>query len=368
MENTQNLNSKKNYSPLKIGPAISVWPPVVLAPMAGVTNYPYRKICYEFGAGLCISEMVSARGLVEENEKTWGLTHFGAKESPRSLQIFGAEPKILAEAIRRVRDRVDHIDINFGCPVPKIMKKGGGAMIPAKPELCRQVVRSAVKAADPIPVSIKVRIGLDEDHFTFQDAGKIAEDEGCAYIGLHARTVKQRYSGRARWDIIGELKSLVNIPVLGNGDIWQAPDAFRLLDGTGCDGVIIGRGCLGNPWIFQHLKMLFEGTDKPTRPPLEDVVDVIRKHYRLLREFVGDSKGADMKMRKFGTWYVSGIKNATVLRKKFQTIASEKDLEEVLEEMLESGYMSGLPDPSHPSDYSKRSGVLSKRSEVLGEH
>ncbi|MBI4586696.1 MAG: tRNA dihydrouridine synthase DusB [Planctomycetes bacterium] len=338
------------YRPLKIGPKIEIWPPVVLAPMAGVTNYPYRKICYEFGAGLCISEMVSARGLVEGNERTWEVAHFGPDERPRSLQIFGAEPEVLGEAVRRVKERVDHIDINFGCPAPKILKRGAGAAIPAQPALCRRVVRAAVKAADPVPVSIKVRLGLDEERFTFRDAGRIAEEEGCAYIGLHARTVAQRYGGRARWDYIEELKCLVRIPVLGNGDIWQAPDAFRMLAATGCDGVIIGRGCLGNPWLFAHLKMLFEGSGRPARPDLEEVAQVIRRHYRLLREHFRRPLQAEMLMRKFGTWYATGVRNAASLRRRFQTISSEADLEAVLEEMLRAGIMDGLPDPAEPSE------------------
>ena len=353
--------NKSKFAPLQIG-AHSVWPPVVLAPMAGVTNYPYRKICYEHGAGLCISEMISARGLVEENQKTWSLAHFGPEERPRSLQIFGAEPDVLFDAVRRVREKVDHIDINFGCPVPKVVKKGGGAMIPAKPELCRRVVRAAVRAADPVPVSIKVRLGLDEDRFTFRDAGRIAEEEGCAYIGLHARTVAQRYTGRARWDYIAELKELVSIPVLGNGDIWQAPDAFRLLEGTGCDGVIIGRGCLGNPWIFSHLRMLFEGGGVPRRPRLEDVINVIRHHFQLLSNFLGREQGAAMMMRKFGTWYASGVRNAATIRRRFQQISTEEDLEVVLAEMLAAGYTENLPDPSQPSDYDVRSGILTRGS------
>lgn len=326
--------------------------------MAGVTNYPYRKICYEHGAGLCISEMVSARGLVEGSEKSWELAHFGEEESPRSLQIFGAEPEILAEAIRRVRDRVDHIDINFGCPVPKVMRKGGGASIPARPELCRRVVRAAVRAGDPVPVSMKVRLGLDEDRFTFRDAGKIAEEEGCAYIGLHSRTAAQRYSGRARWDFIAELKSLVNIPVLGNGDIWQAPDAFRMMDATACDGVIIGRGCLGNPWLFRHLRMLFEGSGRPERPDIEELVGLIRKHYRLLREHVGRPLGAELMMRKFGSWYASGLRNAAEVRRRFQRVSTGEDLENVVRLILECGYADHLPDPAEPSDYSIRSGVV----------
>lgn len=347
------------FKPLPIGSKIQVWPPVVLAPMAGVTNYPYRKICYEHGAGLCISEMVSARGLVEGSEKTNELAHFGRDEGYRSLQIFGAEPDIMARAIDMVKDTVDHIDINFGCPVPKLVKKGYGAAIPAKPEICRAVVRASVKAADPLPVSIKVRLGLDEEKMTFRDAGRIASDEGCAYIGLHTRTVEQRYSGRARWDFIAELKSLATIPVLGNGDIWQAPDAIRMLRTTGCDGVIIGRGCLGNPWIFRHLCMLFDGTGRPTRPSVEELLGVIRQHYHLMQSHFSRLQAPEFMMRKFGAWYASGFRNAAEIRRGFQKIDSEEDLEEVLALMVEYGYMDNLPDPAEPSDYSKRSGIVS---------
>jgi nifR3 family TIM-barrel protein len=304
--------------------------------------------------------MVSARGLVEGSDRTWELAQFGPEESPRSLQIFGAEPSVLAEAVRRIRDRVDHIDINFGCPVPKIMRKGGGASIPAKPALCRSVVRAAVRAADPVPVSIKVRLGLDEERFTFRDAGRIAEEEGCAYIGLHARTVDQRYSGRARWDFIAELKSLVAIPVLGNGDIWQAPDAFRMLDATGCDGVIVGRGCLGNPWLFAHLKALFEGTGQPVRPSVTELVGVIRQHYELLREYLRRERAAEFLMRKFGAWYASGLRNAAGIRRQFQRLATAEDLERLLEEIHRQGYAECLPDPAAPSDYSQRSGLLAR--------
>ena len=348
------------FAELSIGSKIRVWPPVVLAPMAGVTNYPYRKICYEHGAGLCISEMVSARGLVEGSEKTHDLAHFGADEGVRSLQVFGAEPEVLARAIEMVKDDVDHIDINFGCPVPKLMKKGCGAAIPAKPDLCRAVVSAAVKAADPLPVSIKVRLGLDEEKFTFRDAGRIASEEGCAYIGLHTRTVEQRYSGRARWDYITELKSLATIPVLGNGDIWQAPDALRMIRTTGCDGVIIGRGCLGNPWMFSHLRMLFDGSGQPRRPSVEELVAVVRRHYRLMKEHFSRPQAAEFMMRKFGTWYASGLYNASSIRRHFQKISSESDLEEVLALMVEEGYMDNLPDPAEPSDYSSRSGIVSE--------
>jgi nifR3 family TIM-barrel protein len=310
--------------------------------MAGVTSYPYRKICREYGAGLCITEMVSARALLEDHWRTQEIAQFGPEESPRSLQIFGADPEVMAEAVRRVKDNVEHIDINFGCPVPKVTRRGAGAAIPANPALCRAVVRATVRAADPVPVSVKVRLGLDEDRFTFRDAARIAEDEGCAYIAMHARTVAQRYSGAARWSYIRELREQVKIPVLGNGDIFRAQDAFLLMEQTGCDGVVIGRGCLGNPWLFADLKRMFEGTGGPVEPGLDEVIAVIRRHYRLLCDHFSLPRAADMAMRKFGTWYARGLRNAATIRRQFQTINGPEDLERVLAAMAAAGWQDGF--------------------------
>jgi nifR3 family TIM-barrel protein len=317
--------------------------------MAGVTNYPYRKICRDFGAGLCITEMVSARALKENHWRTQEIAEFGPEESPRSLQIFGSEPAVMAEAVELVRDRVDHLDINFGCPAPKVMRRGAGAVIPANPDLCRAVVRATVKAAAGVPVSVKLRLGLDEERFTFREAARIAEGEGCAYIGLHARTVAQRYSGNARWDYIAELVNQVRIPVLGNGDVFRAEDAFRLMERTGCQGVIIGRGCLGNPWLFGDLKRIFDGTGGPVAPTLEEVISIIRLHYRLLREHFSYPRAADVAMRKFGTWYARGLRNATAIRRQFQTIDGPEDLERVLAAMAAAGWQDGFR-PFEPAE------------------
>jgi len=236
-----------------IGP-IEVSPPVVLAPMAGVTNYPFRALCRRFGAGLYISEMITARPLVEGREKTLKLADFGPDESPRSLQIYGVDPRYVGEAVRRLvgEGRVDHLDLNFGCPVRKVTRKGGGAAIPAKPRLLESIVHAAVGAAEEIPVTIKFRMGIDNEHLNFLESGRIAEDQGCAGVTLHARTAAQLYDGHARWPAIGELKQAVtSIPVFGNGDIWVADDAIRMVRETGCDGVAVGRGCLGRPWLFR---------------------------------------------------------------------------------------------------------------------
>ena len=250
------------FSPLHIGP-LKVWPPVVLAPMAGVTNYPFRSLCRQYGAGLYVSEMITARPLVDGVEKTLKLADFGPEENPRSLQLYGVDPHYVGLATERlVREgRVDHIDMNFGCPVRKVTRKGGGSALPLKPKLLASIVRAAVRAAEPagVPVTIKFRLGVNDELMTYQDAGRIGQEEGCAAVGLHARTAAQLYDGEARWEYIARLKQLLSIPVLGNGDIWEAQDALRMMRMTGCDGVIVGRGCLGRPWLFRDLANIFEG-------------------------------------------------------------------------------------------------------------
>ena len=257
------LGRPDEFAAIDIGP-LSVWPPVVLAPMAGVTNWPFRRICRRFGAGLYVSEMVTARPLVEGRAKTLMLAEFGQDESPRSLQLYGVDPHYVGEAVKWLvgEGRVDHIDMNFGCPVPKVTRKGGGSAIPAKPRLLAKIVRAAVQNAGEIPITIKFRIGIDETLPTYEDAGRIAEQEGCAAVALHARTAAQLYDGEAQWDAIARLKKHVRtIPVLGNGDIWEAHDALRMMRSTGCDGVVIGRGCLGRPWLFRDLADVFEGRE-----------------------------------------------------------------------------------------------------------
>jgi nifR3 family TIM-barrel protein len=316
--------------------------------MAGVTSYPYRKICKDHGAGLCVSEMVSSRGILSGHDRTWRLAQFGADERPRSIQIFGCDPEAMAESARILRGEldVDHIDINFGCPVPKVTRKGMGAAAAEDPANFRRVVREVVRAADPVPVTIKVRLGMDESRMTFLETGKVAAGEGCAWIALHGRTARQMYSGKARWDLIRELKESVSLPVLGNGDIFEAPDAFRMMEETGCDGVVIGRGCLGNPWLFRNLKLLFEGAGLPERPAIETLVAVIREHFDLMAAHHGGCiRSASLLMRKFGTWYARGLAEATALRRAFMTLETRADLDSILERVLASGYEAGFRDP-----------------------
>ena len=329
---------RDTYPPLELGPKIRIWPPVVLAPMAGVTNYPYRKICSEQGAGLCVSEMVSSRGILEGHRGTWRLVHFGDEERPRSIQIFGCDPDRMGEAARRLIGEldVDHIDINFGCPVPKLVKRGMGAAVPADPQNCRQVVRAVVRAAGPVPVTIKVRLGLDDDCLTYELAGRVAEDEGCQWIAVHGRTARQMYSGKADWRPIAELNEKLSIPVLGNGDIFEPEDALRRLRETGLPGVVVGRGCLGNPWLFAGLKAVFEGEEAPPRPPLEDVISMVREHFFLLRDhFESTERQALLRMRKFGAWYATGFPGAAEFRRQFNLLSSAEELERILADWLE---------------------------------
>jgi nifR3 family TIM-barrel protein len=322
------------FVPIPIGPLV-VWPPVVLAPMAGVTNHPFRSICRRFGAGLYVSEMITARPLVEGNAKTLRLAGFGPDERPRSLQLYGVDPFYVGEAVRRLvgEGRVDHIDMNFGCPVRKVTKKGGGAAIPAKPRLLRRIVKAAVDGAGAVPVTLKFRVGLDEHTTTFKDAGKIGEDEGCAAVALHARTAAQLYDGQADWDAIAQLKATVrSIPVLGNGDIWEAEDALRMMRTTGCDGVVVGRGCLGRPWLFRDLADVFDGREPADPPALGVVVDVMLDHLQRLCDWAGEGPGVRM-FRKHSTWYTKGFRGSAALRSRVMGASTITELELLLRDL-----------------------------------
>ncbi len=319
------------FAPVSIGP-LSVWPPVVLAPMAGVTNWPFRAICRKYGAGLYVSEMVTARPLVEGKSKTLMLAEFGADESPRSLQLYGVDPYYVGEAVKWLvgEGRVDHIDMNFGCPVPKVTRRGGGSAIPAKPRLLASIVGAAVRNAGQVPITIKFRMGIDESLLTFEDAGRIAEEEGCAAVALHARTAAQLYDGEARWDAIGQLKQQVRtIPVLGNGDIWEAQDALRMMRQTGCDGVVVGRGCLGRPWIFRDLADVFEGREPQDPPRFGEVSKVALEHAQLLADWAGEAQAMRM-FRRHSSWYTKGFRGSAKLRARLMRVTSLQELEEVL--------------------------------------
>jgi len=315
----------------RIGP-IEVSPPVVLAPMAGVTNYPFRALCRHYGAGLYISEMITARPLVEGREKTLKLADFGPDESPRSLQLYGVDPHFVGEAVRRLvgEGHIDHLDLNFGCPVRKVTRKGGGAAIPAKPQLLASIVRAAVGAADETPVTIKFRMGIDDAHLNFLESGHIAEQEGCAGVTLHARTAAQLYDGHARWSAIGELKqALTKIPVFGNGDIWVAEDAIRMVRETGCDGVAVGRGCLGRPWLFRDLADVFGGRKPQDPPTFGEVADLMVEHARSLVDWFGERQ-ALLSFRKHCGWYTRGFRSSARLRERLMKVQLLSELEEAL--------------------------------------
>ena len=261
--------------PLHIGRHV-VESPVVLAPMAGITNRAFRRLCRESGTAgleaggasgatsLYVSEMVTTRALVERTPETMRLISHDPEEHPRSVQLYSVDPATAGLAARMLvtEDRADHIDLNFGCPVPKVTRKGGGAALPWKTDLFRGIVAAVVREAQPyaVPVTVKMRVGIDGDHVTYLDAGRIAEGEGAAAVALHARTAAQAYSGQADWSAIARLKEAVTtVPVLGNGDIWSAEDALEMVRQTGCDGVVVGRGCLGRPWLFTDLAAAFAG-------------------------------------------------------------------------------------------------------------
>jgi nifR3 family TIM-barrel protein len=324
---------------LKIGP-IEVDPPVVLAPMAGVTNPAFRQLCRRFGKALYVSEMITARALVERNDKTLRMAARAPGETTHSVQLYGVDPEVVAAGVSILVDEigVDHVDLNFGCPAPKVTRKGGGAALPAHPILYRKIVKAAVGAAGAVPVTVKVRMGLDGSHPTARQAALIAEDEGVAALALHARTAEQRYAGPAQWHAIAELKQAVrSIPILGNGDIWEAADAVVMRDRTGCDGVVIGRGCLGRPWIFAELAAALSGPRAPrpvpgpigSLPRLGSVTAVMAEHARLLAAYLGEPAGV-RNFRKHTGWYLTGFPVGGEIRGRLASAASLAELDDLL--------------------------------------
>ena len=306
--------------------------PVVLAPMAGVTNRAFRRLCREQAPHFVyVNEMVTARALVERNEKTEQMLRFDPDERPRSAQLYGTAPGTMGEAVRRLLGDfgVEHVDLNFGCPVPKVTRKGGGAALPVRRRLLADIVRAAVEAAGAVPVTVKFRIGIDDQVRTSVQTGLIAEAEGAAAVALHARTAEQRYACDADWSAIAELKAAVtSIPVLGNGDVWEAPDALRMMAATGCDGVVVGRGCLGRPWLFADLAAVFAG-DVPAGPPRFSVVaDTMRRHAELLVEDRGEAGMRDL--RKHTAWYVQGYAVGSEVRYRLGVVRTLDELGEIL--------------------------------------
>jgi len=316
----------------------------VLAPMAGVTNVAFRTLCRELEmaragtvSGLYVCEMVTARALVERHPSTLHMVTFADDETPRSLQLYSVDPHNTYLAAKMIVDEglADHIDMNFGCPVPKVTRRGGGAALPYKRRLFGQIVAAAVRATQgtDIPVTVKFRIGIDEAHHTHLDAGRIAAEEGAAAVALHARTASQRYSGEADWDQIAALKQHVTtVPVLGNGDIFEAADALAMMEATGCDGVVIGRGCLGRPWLFAELSAAFTGTPAATPPTLGQVAAIILRHGELLADHFGEDKGM-RDIRKHVAWYLHGFPAGADLRRALALVKTLQELRSLLESL-----------------------------------
>jgi nifR3 family TIM-barrel protein len=332
--------------PLQIG-RHTIDSPVVLAPMAGITNRAFRRLCRQYGAeglaaggasgatSLYVSEMITSRALVERTPISMRLIEHDPDEEPRSIQLYGVDPVTVGAAVRMLvtEDRADHIDLNFGCPVPKVTRKGGGAALPWKTELFRGIVTAAVREATPydVPVTVKMRVGIDSDHITFLEAGRIAEGEGAAAVALHARTAAQAYSGEADWSRIAELKRVVtSIPVLGNGDIWSAEDAVRMVQETGCDGVVVGRGCLGRPWLFTDLAAAFAGSHARVEPTLGEVAQTLRRHAEYLVEFHEDEGKGCRDIRKHIAWYFKGFPVGGGLRNQLALVDSLTALDDLI--------------------------------------
>jgi nifR3 family TIM-barrel protein len=321
---------------------LAIATPVVLAPMAGITNTAFRRLCREFGGGLYVSEMVTSRALVERTEESMRLVGHHPSEDIRSVQLYGVDPKTIAEAVTMLvaENRADHIDLNFGCPVPKVTRKGGGAALPWKEDLFSSIVNAAVKAAGEIPLTIKMRKGIDADHLTYIEAGKAARDAGVTAVALHGRTAADYYSGKADWSAIAELReALPDVQVLGNGDIWSAGDAIRMMRETGVDGVVVGRGCLGRPWLFGDLQSAFDeylqnpnsdAAINPIQPNLGEVADAFKRHAELLVEFFESEMHACRDIRKHVAWYFKGYPVGGEFRAALSQVESLAQMDDIL--------------------------------------
>jgi nifR3 family TIM-barrel protein len=325
--------------------------PVVLAPMAGITNAAFRRLCREQGAGLFVSEMVTARALIERREETFRLIKPGVGESPRSVQLYAVDPVVLGKAVDLLgsEDLADHIDLNFGCPVPKVTRRGGGAALPFKRRLFSAIVEAAVKTASKygIPVTVKMRVGIDSDHHTFLESAKSAADLGVTWVALHARTAAQLYEGRSDWNKITELVehlSNTDVPVLGNGDIWSGEDAVRMMSQTGCAGVVVGRGCLGRPWLFADLVSSINGENKRVNPNLFEVRNIMLRHGQLLVEYFENEDRAMRDIRKHMAWYLKGFSVPREIRSSLGMVESLSHMEELLKGLEDQPYPQAVGD------------------------
>ena len=314
--------------PLKIG-SVTLPNNLILAPMAGVTDLPFRLLCKEQGAGLLCMEMVSAKAILYKNRNTESLLEIDPRENPVSLQLFGSDPEIISTIAHQIEERpFDILDLNMGCPVPKIVNNGEGSALMKNPKLAGEIIRQTVRAIDK-PVTVKIRKGFDDEHINAVEMAKIAEDAGAAAVAVHGRTREQFYSGRADWDIIRQVKEAVSIPVIGNGDLLTAEDVIAMEEQTGCDGFMIARGAQGNPWIFRQILHYFETGEHLAKPTLEEVTQMILRHARMMLEFKGEYIGI-REIRKHAAWYTAGYPNSARLRVAINNVESFEALEELL--------------------------------------
>lgn len=312
---------------------------LILAPMAGVTDLPFRLLCKEQGAGLLCMEMVSAKAILYKNRNTESLLTIDPRENPVSLQLFGSDPEIVAGIAHQIEDRpFDILDLNMGCPVPKIVNNGEGSALMKNPRLAGEIIEKTVKAVKK-PVTVKIRKGFDDDHVNAVEMAKIAEASGAAAVAVHGRTREQYYSGKADWDIIRQVKEAVSIPVIGNGDLLCAEDVIAMQEQTGCDGFMIGRGAQGNPWIFKQILHFFETGEHLAKPSPEEVVQMILRHAQMMLEFKGEYIGI-REIRKHAAWYTAGYPNSAKLRVAINTVETYDELEELL--------LSGLEEEAKP--------------------
>jgi len=308
---------------------------VFLAPMAGVTDLPFRILCKEMGCGLVYSEMVSAKGILYDNKNTTELLEIDPKERPVAVQLFGSDPEILGAMAKKIEQYpIDIIDVNMGCPAPKIVKNGEGSCLMKTPELVGKIVKSLVESQSK-PVTIKFRKGFDDDHVNAVEIAKIAEANGASAVAVHGRTREQYYSGKADWDIIKQVKAAVNIPVIGNGDVFTPQDAKNLLEHTGCDAIMVGRGAQGNPWIFKRILHYLQTGVLLPEPTAEERVEKALRHAQMLIDYKGEYIGV-REMRKHMAWYMKGMPGAAELRGKLNYAENRAELESLLRGYLES--------------------------------
>jgi nifR3 family TIM-barrel protein len=306
---------------------------LILAPMAGVTDLPFRLLCKEQGAALCCMEMVSAKGIMYNNKNTESLLTVDERERPVSLQLFGSDPEIMGAMAAKIEHRnFDILDINMGCPVPKVVNNGDGSALMKNPVLAGKIIESMVKAIEK-PVTVKIRKGFDDEHVNAVEMAHVAQESGAAAVAVHGRTREQFYSGKADWSIIADVKNAVSIPVIGNGDILDAKDVIAMKEQTNCDGFMIGRGAQGNPWIFHQILHYFETGELIGKPPMEEMVKTMLRHAKLQIEFKGDYLGI-REMRKHAAWYTAGYKGASKLRGAINNVESYDDLEKLFESFM----------------------------------